>query len=141
MPDIIVLTGNVDYTLTLDPSAWLFDDRKFELDKYFEEPHNLEMPPPRIFKKRDLLKDDYTFAVPFKPFLENAMPKDESKILVVETKKGDSYEFSLDQANEGIMAFTNEGRFLKDNGPAHFYLGDGSNREEPIKDIAKMIVK
>ncbi|HET7657395.1 MAG TPA: peptidyl-prolyl cis-trans isomerase [Bacillales bacterium] len=140
MPDIIVLTGNVNYTLTLDPSSWLFDDRKFELEPYFEEPHDLDNPP-RKFNKRDLLLKDYTFAVPFKPFLENAEPKPESAKLIVETQSGETHELSMEQAKKGILAFTKAGKFLKEDGPAHFYLGDGSNRKQPIKEIAKLVVK
>lgn len=141
MPDIIVLTGNVNYTLTLDPSAWLFDDRKFELNRYFEQPHALEEPPQK-YKKRDLLKDnDFTFAVPFKPFLENAEPNSDSTKVIFETKSGGAREISMEQARTGILAFTSEGKFLKEDGPAHFYLSDGTNRNEPIKEITKLVVK
>lgn len=139
MPDIIVLTGNLNYTITLDPSSWLFDDRKFELDNYFAEPHNLDEPP-RKFKKRELLKEEYTFAIPFKPFLENAQPKSDSKKLIIETEDGNQHEIALETAKKSFMAFTKEGKFLKEDGPAHFYYGDGSNRKTPITNITKFTV-
>lgn len=139
MPDIIVLTGNLNYTITLDPSSWLFDDRKFELNGYFEKPHDLD-DPPRKYKKRELLKEDYTFAIPFKPFLENAGPKPESNTLVIETRNG-QHEIPLEEAKKSLFAFTKEGKFLNQDGPAHFYYGDGSNREEPITEITKLVVR
>lgn len=140
MPDIIVLTGNLDYTITLDPSAWLFDDRKFDLDQYFEEPHDLDNPP-RKYKKRELLKEDYTFGVPLKPFLENASPKPEAEKLIIETKDGKQHEISIEKAKSAVLGFSKDGKFLNEDGPAHFYHGDGSNRENPVTDITKFIVR
>lgn len=35
MNDIIVLTGKVKFTITLDPGVWIFDDRKVDMDAYF----------------------------------------------------------------------------------------------------------
>ncbi|MDN8677450.1 peptidyl-prolyl cis-trans isomerase, partial [Staphylococcus aureus] len=32
MSDIIMLTGKVNFTITLDPGVWIFDDRKVDLD-------------------------------------------------------------------------------------------------------------
>lgn len=37
MESIITLTGNVAYSITLDPGVWIFDDRKVDLNTYFEE--------------------------------------------------------------------------------------------------------
>ncbi|HET7616120.1 MAG TPA: peptidyl-prolyl cis-trans isomerase [Bacillales bacterium] len=141
MPDIILLTGNVDYAITLDPGAWLFDDRKFDLNEYFEHPHELDEPP-RKFKKRDLLKENrYSFAVPLKPYLLNAEPKAGAETVVIETKNGERHEIPFSAAESGILAFAKDGRFLTDNGPAHFYHGDGSNKDQPITEITKLIVR
>ena len=140
VPDIILLTGNARYTITLDPSSWLFDDRKFDLDTYFEEPHDLDSPP-RKYKKRDLLKEPYTFAVPLKPFLDNAEPLPDVVKLVIKTKDGKELDIPLETAKTGILSFTKDGKFLTEDGPAHFYYGDGSNKENPITDIAQLIVR
>lgn len=32
---IVTITGNVKYPITLDPSVWIFDDRKFDLEQFF----------------------------------------------------------------------------------------------------------
>mgnify|MGYP001051368502 CR=1 FL=1 len=34
---IVTITGNVKYPITLDPSVWIFDDRKFDLDQFFSD--------------------------------------------------------------------------------------------------------
>lgn len=140
MPDIILLTGNLDYTITLDASAMLFDDRKFDLTAYFANPHDLDHPP-RKYNKRDLLNSDHSFAVPFKPFLENAQPKPDATAVLVEKKNGEQTEVPLEKAKTSILAFTENGKFLKEDGPVHFYYGDASNKDRPITDIAKFIVR
>ncbi|HEX6922861.1 MAG TPA: peptidyl-prolyl cis-trans isomerase [Bacillales bacterium] len=139
MPDIILLTGNLNYNLTLDPSSWLFDDRKFDLDQYFKEPHDLDHPPKK-YKKRDLLKENYTFGIPLKPFLENAQPKPEAETLVIETKNGDQHKVPFEEAKSAVLGFSKEGKFLNEDGPAHFYYGDGSNRNNPVTEITKFVV-
>ena len=35
MENIIIISGNVKYTITLDPSVWIFDDRRVDLTTYF----------------------------------------------------------------------------------------------------------
>jgi hypothetical protein len=167
MPDIIVLTGNLDYTITLDPSVWIFDDRKVDLTTYFEnnsnghanEPDNGAMDKPegegwiiregssrppvkksvRKFRKDELLTG--TFGIPFKPFLENAQPKENAKTLSVETSDGQTHEIPLHDARQGILGFSNKGKFLTEDGPAHFYYNDGSNRDDPITHISKLTVR
>ncbi|HET7629545.1 MAG TPA: peptidyl-prolyl cis-trans isomerase [Bacillales bacterium] len=141
MPDIIFIKGNVDYTITLDPGAWLFDDRKFNLDDYFRKPHKLGEPP-KAYKKRDLMQEEgLSLAVPLKPYLDNAAPKADAADVIIETANGENHELSLAEAENGILAFTKDGTFLNDDGPAHFYHGDGSNQDHPIKQIKQLIVR
>ncbi|XOS94179.1 hypothetical protein ACLMAB_13110 [Brevibacillus laterosporus] len=42
MADVIVVKGAVEFPITIDPSVWVFDDRKFELSTYMEQ-DNLEL--------------------------------------------------------------------------------------------------
>ena len=37
MESIITIKGNVKHTITLDPTVWIFDDRKVDLDTFFTE--------------------------------------------------------------------------------------------------------
>ena len=34
---LVDIKGKVKYTITLDPSVWIFDDRKADLDSFFEQ--------------------------------------------------------------------------------------------------------
>lgn len=164
MPDIILLTGNVKHTITLDPSVWIFDDRKVDLTTYFDEQHlqqdkqknsdkpegehgwiireNSSRPPVKKsvkkFRKDQILTG--TFGIPFKPFIENAGLQENAVTLTVETSNGETYELPIEEAKQGILGFSSQGKFLKEDGPAHFYHGDGSNRDKPITRITKFII-
>lgn len=38
MSEILFISGKVRFPLTIDPSVWIFDDRKVDLTTYFHEP-------------------------------------------------------------------------------------------------------
>ena len=37
MENIISISGNVKFPITLDPGVWIFDDRRVDLNTYFDE--------------------------------------------------------------------------------------------------------
>lgn len=37
MSDIIQIKGNVKFPITLDPGVWIFDDRRIDLNTYFDQ--------------------------------------------------------------------------------------------------------
>ena len=37
MENIILVNGKVKFSITLDPSVWIFDDRKLDLTTFFDE--------------------------------------------------------------------------------------------------------
>ena len=39
METIITIKGNVKHTITLDPTVWIFDDRRVDLDIFFTKEH------------------------------------------------------------------------------------------------------
>ncbi|RBW69417.1 peptidyl-prolyl cis-trans isomerase [Bacillus taeanensis] len=166
MSDIVLLTGNVDYTITLDPTVWIFDDRKIELESLFQsskeekqdslmaytekmaknwerELTEEKISPPvnrsiKKFEKEKILAG--TFAIPLKPFIENAGPKQEAKEFIVETSDGHTHEIPLHIAEHAFLGFSKDGRPLREDGPIHFYFGDGSNRKNPVRHVIKFIV-
>ncbi|SEN31120.1 hypothetical protein SAMN05192533_11164 [Mesobacillus persicus] len=165
METIIPITGKVNYQITLDPGVWIFDDRKVELDTYFqrteEQDNELEkytksiskhwdreimegavFPPTlkseRKFEKQRLLEG--SFGIPFKSFLLNAEPHDNAKTLLIKHAAGES-EMPLSEALELILGFSKEGKPLKDDGPVHVYYGDGSNQQTPITGVKQFIIK
>lgn len=99
METIITVQGNVKYNITLDPTVWIFDDRKIDLNTYFNEARieidedekylnsmgkhwsreimeGATFPPTlKTEKKFDRKKMvTGTFGILLKPFLKNAVP-------------------------------------------------------------------
>lgn len=167
MDSIVLINGKVQYTVTLDPGVWIFDDRKMELNNFFNEPpqeiDELEdyskkaakdwqkdiqegaISPPTIktekkFEKQRLMTG--TFGIRFEPFLSNATPNDDATELVVVTNE-EQLSFPLEQAKQFFLGFSIDGKPLKpeDGGPVYVYFGDGSNRENPIKNVKAFTVK
>ena len=165
MEDILIITGNVKYTITLDPGVWIFDDRRVDLTTYFSqvtETTNSDdaytkavskhwdreimegaIYPPTLKTEKKFEKEKVmtgTFGIPFKPFLLNSEPAPHAKSLVVQTTTGE-IEFPLETAYDIILGYSNNGKPLTSDGPVHIYYGDGSNQDNPIKNITGFTIK
>jgi hypothetical protein len=165
MENILTISGNVKYTITLDPSVWIFDDRRVDLTTYFtnkvettnaneaytkavskhwdrEIMEGAIFPPTlkteRKFEKEKVLTG--TFGIPFKPFILNAEPAPDSKYLVVHTST-EEIEYPLETAYHFILGYSKNGKPLSIDGPVHIYFGDGSNQQNPIKNIIGFTIK
>lgn len=160
MENIISLSGNVKYSITLDPGVWIFDDRRVDLlsffDKEKEEDKGLEeytksiskhwdreimegaVFPPTLKTEKRFEKEKVmtgTFGIPIKPFIQNAEPdKNASTFIIVSENEGE-IQLPLQQAEELILGFSNNGKPLREDGPVHVYFGDGSNKNNPIKKV------
>lgn len=164
---VFFIEGDVTHPLTVDPTVWIFDERKVDLDTYFDEVKSSDdeetaykkaisaqwdkeitegSEPPRPDSNDNKIKYDKqklqqgSFGMPLKPFLLNAEPKPNiTKVEIIQANGLSlSYEYSLVQS--GIIAFSHKGKPLKSDGPIHFYFGDGTNRMEPIKNVSKFIL-
>lgn len=168
MSDVILLSGNIQFKITLDPSVWIFDDRKIEFDKAFDETneqpeeenennytkkmseqwekeraYGVNYPPVNESVKR-LEKEKIltgTYVMPFAPFVEHAEPDEDAKNVEIVLKDGTSTTYPLSKVKDALLLFAKDGKPLKDDGPVHLYFRDGSNRNDPIKNIAKFIFK
>lgn len=165
MEKIIALTGKVKYSITLDPSVWIFDDRKVDLTTYFStsSDHTDELEeytksiskhwdreiiegavyPPTLKTEKKYEKGKVltgSFGIPFQPFLENAEPEDNATTLIIKTLVSE-HELSLDFAKELILGFSEVGKPLSEDGPVHVYFGDGSNQKHPIKNVRGFFIK
>ncbi|WP_066192797.1 MULTISPECIES: hypothetical protein [Gracilibacillus] len=144
---IIQVKGNVTYPITLDPSVWIFDDRKIRLeDAFHHQPvaeeddqaltSRLNKPPVnhsiKKYNKKELLH--YSYVMPLKPFMETAEIDDTATEAIIETEDG-KHPVSLETLLNSLMLFSIDGRQIKEDGPGHLYFGDGSNRQNPIKAI------
>ncbi|MET3575831.1 peptidyl-prolyl cis-trans isomerase [Bhargavaea ullalensis] len=162
---IIPIKGNADYTITLDPGTWIFDDRKIDLNTYFteerEEKNELDeyvkatskhwsreimegatYPPTlkteRKFKKTELLHG--TFGIVLEPFLKNAGIRGDAKEIAFGTADGEEHRFPVEEAYSMIFQFSVDGQPLKEDGPAWLLFPDGSNAENPIKAIRTITI-
>ncbi|MBG9450144.1 hypothetical protein ABE67_12605 [Cytobacillus firmus] len=159
MENIIAFKGNIKYQITLDPGVWIFDDRRVDLTTYFmhENIRKNELEeytkavskhwdreimegavfPPTLKTEKKFEKEKVltgTFGIAFKPFLMNAEPDESAEIVVIESEDGET-SLTLSEAEELILGFSKDGKPLKEDGPVHAYLGDGSNYNSPIKRV------
>ncbi|KZZ82991.1 hypothetical protein [Bacillus sp. SJS] len=163
MTDIIQISGKVKFPITIDPSVWIFDDRKADLTSFFlktgetqneQDEYTKQIskhwdreikegneapaePLKNIFKKQELVNG--TFGIRFAPFLSNA-ELDETASAVQIIAEEDIVVLPLEKARELIAAFSEDGKPLKNDGPMHLYYGDGSNRDRPIKAVREIII-
>lgn len=165
MESIIMITGKVNYQITLDAGVWIFDDRKVDLTSYFEQERETKddleeytkavskhwereiregaiYPPTlkteRTYEKQRILNG--TFGIPLKPFLENAGIKDDAKEVQFITRENEAFSLSVKEALDVIVGFSKKGKPLTEDGPIHVYYGDGSNVKNPIKNIQKIVI-
>ncbi|TXC92093.1 peptidyl-prolyl cis-trans isomerase [Metabacillus litoralis] len=165
MEKIIMITGKVNYQITLDPGVWIFDDRKVDLTSYFEQERETKdeleeytkavskhwereiregaIHPPtlkteRTYEKQRILNG--TFGIPLKPFLENAGIKADAKEVQFITSDNEFFSLSVEDALDVVVGFSNKGKPLTEDGPIHVYYGDGSNVKNPIKNIQKIVI-
>ncbi|SFS65988.1 hypothetical protein [Marininema halotolerans] len=121
MEAIILITGKVNHTVTLDPTLWIFDERRFEMKEYFPDIDGLGME--------------------FAPFLAHAEPQVDADHVVLHQQDGTQIPLSLKAAQQAILQFAEQGKPIGSDGPALFYLNDGSHRNQPIGSIRKVEVK
>jgi hypothetical protein len=156
---IIPIKGAVTYQLTLDPTVWIFDDRKLDLTTYFNtekveednEKYLRDMgahwsreimegavfPPTlkteRKFDRKGMLTG--TFGMAIKPFLNNAEILPSAKEVVFECNTNEEFTFSIEQVENFVLKFSQDGKPLLEDGPVHVLFGDGSNIDNPIKNV------
>ncbi|MFC5541380.1 MAG: peptidyl-prolyl cis-trans isomerase [Bacilli bacterium] len=166
MESIIPIKGKVKYKLTLDPSVWIFDDRRIDLKTYFTKPKENEDEdlkylfkmgehwsreimegatfPPTLKTERKFDRKGMqtgTFGMEIKYFLNNAEIEEDATKVVFECKDGTEHAFAIDDAYKLIFKFSQDGKPLTEDGPVHIIFGDGSNLDNPIKNIAAIRVE
>ncbi|WP_456275632.1 peptidyl-prolyl cis-trans isomerase [Bacillus sp. AK128] len=166
MESIILLKGKVKFPLTIDPGVWIFDERKVDLTTYFDQEkivvdeletytkavsehwdreikEGATLPPSnktttKKYEKEKLITG--TFAIPVKYFFDNAVVDSDTSKVTIKTKS-EEYTLPYQEAYNGLFGFSNNGKPLIEDGPAHFYFGDGHNKDNPIKNITEIIVE
>lgn len=162
---IIPIVGNVTYSITLDPTVWIFDDRKILLEEAFssqgrdlEEVDVLEKtaqrfnhevvnskmnrpPVNRSISKLEgekILKNSYV--MPLQDFINNAEMKQEAAYATFVISDEEDVSLSLEELENGYFLFAINGKPLKDDGPVHYIFPNGANKDNPIKNIKKIVI-
>jgi len=159
---IIPIVGNVAFSITLDPTVWIFDDRKILLEEAFssqgsnkEEIDELEKtaqrfqtevnsklnrpPVNRSISKLEgekILKNSYV--MPLHDFIKNAEIKPEATYATFITGDENDISLSIEELVNGYFLFAVNGKPLKEDGPVHYIFQNGSNKDNPIKNIKKI---
>lgn len=166
MKTVIQITGNVQHSITLDPGIWIFDDRRIDLDTFFtgdyverdemeeykkamgkhwsrEIMEGATFPPTLETEKLFEESKDITgtYGIYLNHFLKNAVPHKDATTISFETQDGESYPFPLEKLDDFILKYSIDGKPLREDGPVHILLKDGSNIEEPIKNIIAVNIK
>ncbi|MCR2820855.1 peptidyl-prolyl cis-trans isomerase [Lederbergia panacisoli] len=158
MNTIMSIKGKVKFPITLDAGVWIFDDRRIDLNTYFVQEKQVEedeeeftvvskhwdrvikegaVSPPTLKSERQFEKVKIltgTFGIMFDPFLKNAEPNVEASSLVIETETED-IAIPLEDGYHLILQYSKEGKPLKEDGPVHILYPDGSNLDNPIKNV------
>ncbi|WP_153731928.1 peptidyl-prolyl cis-trans isomerase [Sporosarcina obsidiansis] len=160
MESIIPITGNVKHAITLDPTVWIFDDRRIDLEVFFTEEfvERDEMEeykekmgkhwsreimegatyPPTLKSEKRYEKDKMltgTFGIILQPFIKNATPKADATTFSLITKDEEKYTYPLADAENILFKFSENGKPLKVDGPVHALFKDGSNQDSPIRHV------
>lgn len=165
MDMIIPVKGAVKFPITIDPTVWIFDDRKVDLDEFFSEQYqevNQEdeytdvtskqwsreitegaVFPPTLksekkYERTKLLTNSY--AMPLESFIKNAEPAPDASTLVIETE-GSEVRYSLADLPTLLVQFSKEGKPLKEDGPVYLLHKDRSNLNAPLKYVSAFRVE
>ena len=163
MESIVQIKGNVSYSITLDPSVWLFDDRKKKLEDFFisseTEEDQLEAytkaasehwdrevtkgatPPSEKKEKKKTIKEKLTtetFGILFRDFLKNSSPSETAKTIIV-VGEDERRAFPIEQAYQFVLCFSKKGKALTEDGPIHVYYNN--NESDKLTKIREFIIE
>lgn len=155
---VIQVKGNVTYPITIDPSVWIFDDRKFLFDRKGDSQDTLQsigdesdldserviregrIAPPTLktekqYEKQKLMNG--SFAMRLGTVLKNAEPNSSATQCVFVTSSGKA-AVSLETALNSIVHFSEAGKPIQVGGPVHIYFEDPVHHKQPITDLKEI---
>lgn len=160
MQTVIQITGNVRHSITLDPGIWIFDDRRIDLNTFFTkdyvEKDELEQykknvgkhwsreimegatfPPTLETEKAFEQSKDITgtYGIYLHHFLKNAVPQEDASAIIFVTQDDEEFSYPLHMVEEFILKYCIDGQPIREDGPVHILLKDGSNKDQPIKNV------
>lgn len=151
---IFPITGNVRYPLTIDPTVWIFDERKIEVDqigkqiadnaqdayyakmgaawdKGITEGSRTDHNKPMTREEKDAALRG-TFAMPLAPFIRNAEVFEGATTLRFEGVE--TVELDLSALPDMYLQFSKDGKVLTD-GPVHLLY-----RNQLVRSVERITV-
>lgn len=160
---MVKITGDVKNAIMIDPGVWIFDERRVDMDKIFDEKaksseernyaaigrafdeQRMKGASPQTnenkvtISKKDL--NEKSLGIGLAPFFANAAPNPEASMVRIHRSQDlEEVILPLKDVSSGIAAFSKKGNPLKETGPLHFYYQDGSNRDNPITHVSGFTV-
>lgn len=159
---MIEITGNVGYTITIDPTIWIFDDRKILLHdlltghiiqqsnknesilnkQWDQATYQQKIQPPineSIGAYQDKQDITQSYVMPIKKFIEYAEVNKNTEDVLLGTVDGD-IRIPLEALYNSHMLFAVNGKPLQDKGPVHLYLKDINKQVRIIKGVKRIFV-
>lgn len=160
---IIQVQGNVQFKITLDPSTWIFDDRKIDIsgekleseDITFDDSREWNRSiiegtskPPTLktekqYKSKKEALTTGTFAICLAPFLEYTEPNAGEDAVIIFTDSASGAEVEMPYASrENLFAFfCKEGKRLHDDGMFDLLFIDGDNIDTALVHVDGIVFK
>jgi hypothetical protein len=126
MREIVPIKGATNFTINLDPSVWIFDQRKVDLDVFIQNGEEHQVPE---------RKTTGSYGIPLQPFLDHAEPTRNATKVICHLEGGDSTTISLKEAYHALLAFSSNGKPLREDGPLHLYFRNERHGEPPITQV------
>lgn len=156
---IIQIQGSVQYQITLDPSTWIFDDRKVTLEEALNNTNNNEeilfsddkewnrqiiegtTKPPTLksekkFKKKELLEK--TFIMNLSPFLEYTEPERGEDAMITFTHDNGTSILPYSERKDYFAQFSKDGKRLYDDNMIDLHIIKNGNLKETLEHVTEI---
>ncbi len=170
MDFIIPIKGNVKYPITMDPSVWIFDDRRLDLADYFQNPtvaltkeeeeeqYKEKMgkfwsreimegavSPPTLQSEKQFERQEEeikgALGMFITEFIQNAEPLEGTTSIVFGTDTEEQLVVPFEKLDDIILQFSADGKPLREDGPVYVLWKDGSNRHDPFRNVTSITLQ
>ncbi|SOC37919.1 hypothetical protein [Salinicoccus kekensis] len=159
---IIQIQGDIKFQITLDPSTWIFDDRKLTLDEALTAPKEDEAisfddntewnrqiiegtsKPPTLksekkYKNSQLLEE--TFIIGLEPFLEYTEPERGDDAMITYTHDEGTTILPYNERGKHFAQFSEEGKRLYDDNMIDLVVIEDNQLKTRLKHVTAISIK
>ena len=82
-----------------------------------------------------------TFGISLDHFVKNAVPAEDAEtISFLDNRWLERKRFPVSEVGNFLFKFSQDGKPLTEDGPAHLLFKDGSNIEQPLRKVAEIVI-